>query len=128
MNRAIFLATPDIDLIDVGKTVEAIANSYNGDIYQKYESQYKSLGKKYFYYKEALKNGNSDDFIRNFHGGRDLYNSIKIFSSAMLKYNMPDDPNIIDLWIKKALARNLNGLEINGESSLKKYITDISLV
>ena len=44
----------------------------------------------------------------------------------MLKYNMPDDPNIKDLWIKKALARNLNGLEINGESSLKKYITDIN--
>jgi len=44
----------------------------------------------------------------------------------MLKNNMPDDPNIIDKSVKKALARNLNGLEINGEISLKKFIKDIN--
>ena len=64
----------------------------------------------------------SDEFIANYHGGRDLYNLIKIFSSEMLNNNKPDDPNIIDNSVKKALARNLSGLEINGESSLKKYI------
>jgi len=62
----------------------------------------------------------------NYHGGRDLYNIIKTFSSEMLKYNMPDDPNIIDKGVKKALARNLSGLEIDGEISLKKYIKEIN--
>ena len=66
----------------------------------------------------------SDEFIANYHGGRDLYNLIKIFSSEMLNNNMSDDPNIKDNSVKKALARNLSGLEINGESSLKKYIKD----
>ena len=39
---------------------------------------------------------------------------------------MSDDPNIKDNSVKKALARNLSGLEINGEISLKKYIKDIN--
>lgn len=67
----------------------------------------------------------SDEFIANYHGGRDLYNLIKIFSSEMLNNNKSDDPNIKENSVKKALARNLSGLEINGESSLKKYIKDI---
>ena len=127
MNRTIFLAIPDISLDDVGTTVEAIAKSYNEDIYKKYESQYEILGGKYFNYKEDLANDiKDDDFISNYHGGRDLYNIIKIFSSEMLKNNMTDDPNIIEMGVKKALARNLSGLEIKGESSLKKYIKDIN--
>ena len=121
MNRTIFLAIPDIKEDDVDTTVEAIAKSYSEDIYKKYESQYLFLGSTYFEYKEKLKKEIKDEFILNYHGGRDLYNLIKIFSSEMLKNNMPDDPNKINEEVKKTLARNLNGLEINGESSLKKY-------
>ena len=62
----------------------------------------------------------------NFHDGRDLYNIVKIFSSEMIKYNMPDDPNIIDKALTKSLAKNLGGLEKNGESTLKKYINNIN--
>ena len=66
-----------------------------------------------------------DEFIINFHDGRDFYNIIKTFSGEMLKNNMPEDPNIIDKAFNKSLAKNLNGLEINGKSSLKLYIKDI---
>ncbi len=51
----------------------------------------------------------------NFHDGWDFYNLVKIFSSEMIKNNMPDDPNIIDKALTKSLARNLGGLEKNGE-------------
>ena len=50
MNRTIFLPIPLIKLDDVGKTVEAIANRYNEEIYKKYEKKYKILRDKYFYY------------------------------------------------------------------------------
>jgi len=33
--------------------------------------------------------------MANYHGGRDLYNLIKIFSSEMLNNNMPNDYNIV---------------------------------
>ena len=52
MNRAIFLAIPDIKLPDVGLTVEAIAKSYADNIYDKYEAQYLLLGNTFFNYKE----------------------------------------------------------------------------
>ena len=140
MNRTIFLAIPEIKLDDVNKTVEAIANSYNDEIYRKYKTKYKLLGKIYYNYKDALNKEKEkedkekkdekkikkfDEFLLNYHGGRDLYNIIKTFSSEMLKNNMPDDPNIIDRGVKKALARNLSGLEIDGENSLKNYIKGI---
>lgn len=37
---------------------------------------------------------------------------------------MPDDEEIKNLALTKSLARNLNGLEIEGKSSLKTYIKD----
>ena len=37
---------------------------------------------------------------------------------------MPDDKEIKNLALTKSLARNLNGLEIEGKSSLKTYIKD----
>ena len=37
---------------------------------------------------------------------------------------MPDDEVIKNLALTKSLARNLNGLEIEGKSSLKTYIKD----
>ena len=52
MNRAIFLAIPEIDLSDVLKTVKAIADSYDENLYVRYEAKYKDLGKKYFNYKD----------------------------------------------------------------------------
>ena len=125
MNRAIFLAIPDISLNDVDLTVEAIAKSYDENIYNKYKNQYKLLGNAYFFYRDGLKKLN-DEFILNFHGGRDLYNLIKNFSSEMLKNNMSDDTNIIEMAVKRSLSRNLSGLEIKGESSLKTYIKDIN--
>ena len=125
MNRTIFLASPNILLDDICLIIEAIAKSFDDKLFKKYERKYRSLGNIFFFYKEKLKSL-KDEFIMNFHGNRDLYYIIKIFSSIMLKYNKPDDPNIIDKAFKKSLARNLNGLEINGESRLKQNIKDIN--
>jgi len=141
MNRAIFLSIPDFKLDDIDKTVEAIAKSYNEEIYKKYKEKYYFLGRKYFDYKKSLKKEKEkeeqnnkegkkenkyDEFILNYHGGRDLYNIIKTFSSEMIKNKMPDDTSIIDKNFKIALARNLSGLEIDGEISLNKFIKDIN--
>ena len=141
MNRAIFLSIPDFKLDDIDKTVEAIAKSYNEEIYKKYKEKYYFLGRKYFDYKKSLKKEKEkeeqnnkegkkenkyDEFILNYHGGRDLYNIIKTFSSEMIKNKMTDDTSIIDKNFKIALARNLSGLEIDGEISLNKFIKDIN--
>ena len=148
MNRAIFLAIPEILLPDVLKTVKAIADSYDETLYDRYKAKYEDLGKKYFNYKDKLREEfgedkdklkkeskselnkqkkKSDEYIVNYHGGRDLYNLIKIFSSDIINSNKPDDSNKIDEIANKAIARNLSGLEINGESSLKKYIEGIKI-
>ncbi len=125
MNRTIFLSIPEIGLDDVGLTVKAIADSYDKEIYLKYEEQYNKLGLDFYKYIEELKKSN-DEFYANYHGGRDLYHLVKIFSSEIIKNNKTDDTTVIDMAIKKSFARNLNGLEINGESTLKKYIKDIN--
>ena len=149
MNRTIFLAIPEISLDDIHLTVKAIADSYKEDLYINNEDQYKNLGKIFFdkekikkefgeevgvdqekkneFGEEKSKNESdekkskkkkTDEFIINYHGGRDLYNIIKIYSSNLLQ-------NInSEVAMKNALARNLSGLEINGESSLKKYVKE----
>ena len=140
-NRTIFLAIPDFNLDDVSITVKAIADSYGEDLFSKYENEYQLLGKIYFNYKyelekeftnkfkedeEKINKSSVEEHIANYHGGRDLYNLIKIFSSEMMNNDKSDDQYIIDNSVKKVLARNLSGLEINGESTLKKYIKDIN--
>jgi hypothetical protein len=124
MNRAIFLSSSNLLLDDIYLTIESIAKSYNEKLFKKYQSKYKSLGNTFYFYREKLMSL-KDEFIINFHDGRDFYNIIKTFSGEMLKNNMPEDPNIIDKAFNKSLAKNLNGLEINGKSSLKLYIKDI---
>ena len=139
MNRTIFLSIPDMGLDDIDSTVRAIAKSYHPEIYNKYENEYTLLGKNYFDYKYNLKENNKkqlndksqsnnkleNQFNENFHGGRDLYHLVKVFSSEMMKNNMSEDPNIIKMAIKKSFSRNLSGLEINGKSILDEYIKDI---
>jgi hypothetical protein len=62
---------------------------------------------------KALKKSNKiNEFIENYHGQRDLYHLVKIFSSEMLKNNTSTDPNKA---LKKSLLWNLSGLEIEIE-------------
>ena len=130
MNRAIFLAIPDIGLDDIGTTVKAISDSYDPLIYQKYQATYEFLGNIFFKYKEGLKDlKNSqiiDEFTENYHGGRDLYHLIKIFSSEMLKNKMAYDLNKA---VKISLLRNFSGLELKEEKEEKitrslKYVLE----
>lgn len=128
MNRAIFLAKPEIKMDDVILTVEAIAKSYDEDLYANYKIQYKLLGNTYFNYKEKLKKefGEeqskkiNDEFILNYHSDRDLYNIIKIYSSEKVKYNMPKDPNIIDLLEKKGYSKEFNWFRNKWRKQFKK--------
>ena len=142
MNRAIFLSIPDLKSDDIKTTVEAIAKSYGENIYEDYKNEYNLLGKLYYEYKLSLKKEfgeaieqsgeakeqsdkkKSDDFINNYHGGRDLYNLVKIFSSKMLNYHKKPNQNVINEAVLNSLARNLSGLEIDGKSSLSRYIKD----
>ena len=130
MNRAIFLAIPDIGLDDIGTTVKAISDSYDPLIYQNYEKTYVFLGRIFFKYKEGLKELKKlqiiNEFTENYHGGRDLYHLIKIFSSEMLKNKMTSDVNKA---VKISLLRNFGGLEIKEKKEEKetralKYVLD----
>ena len=96
MNRAIFLTIPETKLDDIYYIMEAIANSYNEKIFKKYETYYDLLATIFYKYKEGLKNL-KNEFYKNFHDERDLYHLVRIFSSEIIKYNMPEDPNIINL-------------------------------
>ena len=95
MNRAIFLSSSNILLDDIYLTIESIAKSFDEKLFKKYQSKYKSLGNTFYFYREKLMSL-KDEFIINFHDGRDFYNIIKTFSGEMLKNNMPDDPNKIN--------------------------------
>ena len=118
MNRAIFLSIPEIGIDDIGTTIKAISNSYGDSIYKDNEKSYEFLQYIFYYYKEGLKYlkglNEIDEFIENYHGGRDLYHIVKIFSSEIK--NKKTTPDIV---IKKCLLRNLSGLEIEGKNSLK---------
>ena len=137
MNRTIFLAIPDIGLDDIGITVQAIAKSYDDSMatFKKYETNYETLEYIYYIYKEGLKKLKEsqekeskeskdsniiNEFIENYHGGRDLYHLVKKFSSEMVKKEMPPDPNRA---LQISILRNLSGLEIENQSSLK-YVLD----
>ena len=119
MNRAIFLAIPDIGIDDIGLTVKAISMSYDPLIYERNEKTYQLLQYIYFRYKEGLKKLKEhkliDEFVENYHGGRDLYHLVKIYSSEMIK-NSSDSNKAV----KISLLRNLSGLEIEGEEPEEK--------
>ena len=116
MNRAIFLAIPDFSLEDIDRTVKAISDSYDESLFDKFKTSYELLQYIFFYYKEGLKklkqSKKIDEFVENYHGGRDFYHLIKIFSSKMIKNNMSSSPNRA---LKISLLRNLSGLELQGE-------------
>ena len=76
MNRVIFLAIPDISIDDIGTTVKAISDSYDESLYSKNEKTYERLKNIYFKYNEGLKDlkklNKINEFIENYHGGRDF--------------------------------------------------------
>ena len=127
MNRTIFLAIPEITIDDIRLTSEAIAKSYDTDLYTKYLKEFQFLEYAFYKYKEELNAQNElTEFEQNYHGGRDFYHIIKNFSSEMIKNNYPIDDISKKKAINYSLARNLNGLEINGENQLIKLIENLN--
>ena len=123
MNRTIFLAIPEIGIDDIQLTSEAIAKSYNIKLYDNYRKEFMFLENVFYFYKEQLNAQNGlNEFDKNYHGGRDFYHIIKNFSYEMIKNNYPIDDNSKKRAINYSLARNLNGLEINGENQLKIFL------
>lgn len=148
MKREIFLAIPNIGLSDIGITIKDITNSYDSEIFKNYKTTNKLLGNILFKYKQGLKElkdkKNINEFIENYHRGRDLYHSEKMFSSKMLKdknsFGSKKEVKIIssdpDKVVKISLLRNFSGLKIQKEKkdpkgergeNEKKYESENSL-
>ena len=125
MNRTIFLAIPEIEIDDITLTAEAIAKSYDPKLYDEneYQKELYFLGYAFYKYKKTLNRQN--EFEQNYHGGRDFYHLIKNFSSEMIKNGKPKDNDSIIRAMKYSLARNLNGLEIDGDNQLKKFLKEL---
>ena len=106
MDKYIYLKVSDILLVDIFLIIETIGKTYGDYIYRKYSTVFKLLGKIYYKYKK--------------NSARDLYNLVKIFYHEIIKFNNPDDPNIINSIMEKALIRNLSEIDINGDNDLKE--------
>ena len=121
---------------DYENELDELKNS-NYEIFEKYKDKFKGNNEIFNKYDDELKKSNNEilnkykdelnkfEFYENFHGGRDLYHLVKNFSSEMIKYKKTFDPDVVDLSVKKSLLRNLSGLEINGDNTLKKYFENV---
>ena len=82
MNRGISLLIPQPDLDDLIDTAKKIAQSYDKNILEKYDTFFEILSKTYYNYKIKIKNTKYEDF----HGNRDFYHLIKIAAKKIVKY------------------------------------------
>ena len=82
MNRGISLLIPQPDLNDLIDTAKKIAQSYDKNILERYDSFFEILSKTYYNYKDKIKNTKYEDF----HGNRDFYHLIKIAAKKIVKY------------------------------------------
>ena len=129
MNRCIFLALPDFKINDIYEVVRPIDESYGNNLYYNNKDDFNKLIKIYHEYKYKLNDIKNNEFISNYHGLRDLYNLVKIFTNDLnekIEKKEEITQKYIDRITEKAVMRN--GLEIDGESSIKKFIkSDINL-
>ena len=129
MNRCIFLALPDFKINDIYEVVRPIDESYGNNLYYNNKDDFNKLIKIYHEYK--LNDIKNNEFISNYHGLRDLYNLVKIFANDLnekIEKKEEITQKYIDRITEKAVMRNFEGLEIDGESSIKKFIkSDINL-
>ena len=115
MNRGLFISIPEPDKDDLILTSEKIAKSYNDILTEKYKKYYESLAKAYYDYKNSF--DKNDLKINNFHGLRDFYHLIKLFSRKLIERNYPIDEYNIKSIIDTSIGRNFGGMD----NSINKF-------
>ena len=80
---------------DIYLTIESIAKNYNEKLFKKYQSKYKSLGNTFYFYREKLMSL-KDEFIINFHDGRDFYNIKYDAQKDLITYKTKEHRSILD--------------------------------
>jgi hypothetical protein len=115
MNHVMFLSIPDLDEKDSKDTAFMIGQSYDKGLADIYQNYYENLGLTYFKYKHFLKSEHNQDGKEEFHGNRDFYHLVKIFSREMVKIGKRDiDPHIIENFGALSIERNFGGLKFDG--------------
>ena len=124
MNRGITISIPDLNEDDNIETSLTIGKSYNENLAVRYEKFYKDLGWAYYEYRNYLLNNYRSDGRQDFHGNRDFYHLIKIFTRNLIakeKNNLLDDDTLIESAIN-SIERNFGGIVLdNDKSSVEKF-------
>ncbi|CAG9322655.1 unnamed protein product [Blepharisma stoltei] len=105
MNRALYLARPDPDELDLVYTANSIYSSFGG-IDKVHKKVIKHLALSYFEFKNQYKDTNYADF----YGLRDFYHLIKQASKQLVVNNFLDPQQIAGV-VKRAIERNFGGKE-----------------
>jgi hypothetical protein len=124
MNRGITISIPDLSEEDNIETSLTIGKSYNEHLATRFEQFYKDLGSAYFEYRNYLKNNFLTDVRQDFHGNRDFYHLIKIFTRKLIlkeENNLLNDDNLLECAID-SIERNFGGTYLEKEkSSVQKF-------
>ena len=124
MNRGISIFIPDLSKEDNIETSLTIGKSYNENLSVRYEQLFKDLGLAYYEYKDYLNKNYRTGGKQDFHGNRDFYHLIKVFSKNIINYEQNEKLND-DTSIESAInsiERNFGGLFLdNGKSSVQKF-------
>ena len=107
MNRGIFISIPEPDKDDLILTALKIGESYNDILVNKYKEYYENLAKTYFDYKKSF--DSNDIKNNNFHGLRDFYHIIKLFSRKIIEHNFTFDNEVIKIILNSIIVRNFGG-------------------
>ena len=107
MNRGIFISIPEPDKDDLILTALKIGESYNDILVNKYKEYYENLAKTYFDYKKSF--DSNDMKNNNFHGLRDFYHIIKLFSRKIIEHNFTFDNEVIKIILNSIIVRNFGG-------------------
>ena len=124
MNRGITISIPDLSEEDNIETSLTIGKSYNENLATRYEQFYKDLGSAYFEYRNYLKDNYLIDVRQDFHGNRDFYHLIKIFTRKLIskeENNLLNDDTLLECAID-SIERNFGGTYLDQEkSSVQKF-------
>ena len=124
MNRGITISIPDLSEEDNIETSLTIGKSYNENLATRFEQYYKDLGSAYYEYRNYLKNNYLTDVRQDFHGNRDFYHLIKIFTRNLIakdEQKLLNDETVLDCAID-SIERNFGGTELDKEkNSVQKF-------
>ena len=124
MNRGISISIPDLSKEDNIETSLTIGKSYDENLAVRYEQLFKTLGLVYYEYKDYLNKNYRTDGKQDFHGNRDFYHLIKIFTRNLINYdqrNQLNDDTLMESAIN-SVERNFGGMILNNDvTSVQKF-------